>query len=144
MAASRVISRTATTSDDLDTDYKWGFTIDVESDVAPKGLNEDIVRLISLKKREPEWMLEWRLKAYRHWVKLNNEEPKWANIQHPPIDYQDIIYYAAPRRRRGRAQEPGRGGPRGAGGLRQAGNPPCRAGKSWPVWPSTRSWTAFR
>ena len=96
MAASRVISRTATTSDDLDTDYKWGFTIDVESDVVPKGLNEDIVRLISFKKGEPEWMLEWRLKAYRHWLKLNNEEPKWANIHHPPIDYQDIIYYAAP------------------------------------------------
>ncbi len=96
MAASRVISRTATSSDDLDTDYKWGFTIDVESDVAPKGLNEEIVRLISFKKGEPAWMLEWRLKAYRHWVKLNNEEPKWANIHHPPIDYQDIIYYAAP------------------------------------------------
>ena len=96
MAASRVISRTATTSDDLDTEYKWGFTIDVESDVVPKGLNEDIVRLISFKKGEPEWMLEWRLKAYRHWLKLNNEEPKWANIHHPPIDYQDIIYYAAP------------------------------------------------
>ena len=96
MAASRVISRTATSSDDLDTDYKWGFTIDVESDVAPKGLNEEIVRLISFKKGEPDWMLEWRLKAYRHWVKLNNEEPKWANIHHPPIDYQDIIYYAAP------------------------------------------------
>ena len=95
MAASRVISRT-TTSDDLDTDYKWGFTIDVESDVAPKGLNEDTVRLISFKKGEPDWMLEWRLKAFRHWVKLNNEEPKWANIHHPPIDYQDIIYYAAP------------------------------------------------
>ena len=96
MAASRVISRTTTSSDDLDTDYKWGFTIDVESDVAPKGLNEEIVRLISFKKGEPDWMLEWRLKAYRHWVKLNNEEPKWANIHHPPIDYQDIIYYAAP------------------------------------------------
>ena len=96
MAASRVISRTATSSDDLDTDYKWGFTIDVESDVAPKGLNEEIVRLISFKKGEPDWMLEWRLKAYRHWVKLNNEEPKWANIHHAPIDYQDIIYYAAP------------------------------------------------
>ena len=96
MATPRVISRTGTTSDDLNTDYKWGFTIDIEADVAPKGLNEDIVRLISYKKGEPDWMLEWRLKAYRHWVKRNNEEPKWAMIQHPPIDYQDIIYYAAP------------------------------------------------
>jgi len=96
MAATRVISRAGTSSNDLDTDYKWGFTIDIESDVAPKGLNEDIVRLISAKKREPDWMLEWRLRAYRHWVKLDFEEPKWANVHHPPIDYQDIIYYAAP------------------------------------------------
>ena len=78
-------------------DYKWGFELDIESDVAPKGLSEDIVRFISAKKSEPEWMLEWRLKAYRHWIKQNNEEPKWANVHHPPIDFQDIIYYAAPR-----------------------------------------------
>ena len=96
MATPKVISRTGTTSEDLDTDYKWGFTIDIEADVAPKGLNEEIVRFISLKKGEPDWMLEWRLKAYRHWVKLNYEEPRWAMIQHPPIDFQDIIYYAAP------------------------------------------------
>ena len=96
MSTPRVISRGATTSSDLDTDYKWGFTIDVESDVAPKGLNEDIVRLISDKKGEPDWMLEWRLKAYRHWIKQNQDEPKWANIHHPPIDFQDIHYYAAP------------------------------------------------
>ena len=92
---SKVISRT-TTSSELDTDYKWGFTIDIETDVIPKGLSEDVVRLISHKKNEPAWMLEWRLKAYRHWVKLNYEEPKWANIHHPTIDFQDIIYYAAP------------------------------------------------
>ena len=96
MTTPKVISRTGTTSDDLNTDYKWGFTIDIESDVAPKGLNEEIVRLISFKKGEPDWMLQWRLKAYRHWIKLNNEEPRWAMIQHPPIDFQDIIYYAAP------------------------------------------------
>ncbi len=99
MVAPRVISRTGTTSDDLNTDYKWGFTIDIDADVAPKGLNEDIVRLISYKKNEPDWMLEWRLKAYRHWVKRNNETPQWAMIQHPPIDFQDIIYYAAPSSR---------------------------------------------
>ena len=93
MTSPRVISRDKGLQD---SEYKWGFTIDIESDVAPKGLNEDIVRFIAAKKGEPEWMLEWRLKAYRHWTKLNQEEPKWANVHHPPIDFQDIIYYAAP------------------------------------------------
>ena len=106
MTTPRVISRTGTTSDDLDTDYKWGFTIDIESDVAPKGLSEDIVRLISYKKGEPEWMLDWRLKAYRHWLKLDYQEPRWAVIHHPTIDFQDIIYYAAPSSKKRRAQEP--------------------------------------
>ena len=101
MSTPRVISRGATTSNDLETDYKWGFTIDIESDVAPKGLSEDIVRLISNKKEEPEWMLEWRLKAFRHWIKQNQEEPKWAQIHHPPIDFQDIHYYAAPGSNKG-------------------------------------------
>ena len=99
MTTPKVISRTATTSGDLDTDYKWGFTIDIDSDVAPKGLSEEIIRLISHKKSEPEWMLEWRLKSYRQWLKMSHEEPRWANIHHPPIDYQDIIYYAAPSSR---------------------------------------------
>ena len=94
MATERVISRQ---TDLGETQYKWGFEFDIDSDVAPKGLSEDIVRLISSKKGEPEWMLEWRLRAYRHWIKQGDEEPKWANIQHPPIDFQDIIYYAAPR-----------------------------------------------
>ena len=67
MTTPKVISRNATSSE-LDADYKWGFTIDIESDLAPKGLSEDIVRLISAKKEEPEWLLEWRLKAYRHWL----------------------------------------------------------------------------
>ena len=78
-------------------EYKYGFVTDIESDSAPKGLNEDIVRFISSKKNEPEWMLEWRLKAYRHWLKM--EEPKWANISYPPIDYQDVIYYSAPKQK---------------------------------------------
>ena len=95
MTTQRVISRN-TTAEDLQSDYKWGFTIDIEEDAAPKGLNEDIVRLISAKKNEPEWMLESRLKAYRHWLRLNYEEPTWANIHHPTIDFQDIHYYAAP------------------------------------------------
>lgn len=66
-------------------EYKWGFVTDVETDLAPKGLNEDIVRLISSKKGEPEWLLEWRLKAFRHWVKLKEEdaEPTWAKIDYP-------------------------------------------------------------
>jgi len=93
MATQKIISR----ENGLDaSDYKWGFTIDIESDVAPKGLNEDTIHLISQKKGEPQWMLDWRLKAYRHWLKLGKEAPKWANVQHPPIDYQDIIYYASP------------------------------------------------
>ena len=94
MTTRRVISRQTGLEE---TQYKWGFEIDIESDVAPKGLNEDIVRFISAKKREPDWMLEWRLKALRHWFKQEHEEPKWANVHHSPIDYQDIIYYAAPR-----------------------------------------------
>jgi Fe-S cluster assembly protein SufB len=78
-------------------EYKYGFVTDIEADEAPKGLSEDIVRFISAKKNEPEWMLEWRLKAYRHW--LNMESPHWANIKFPPINYQDIIYYSAPKQK---------------------------------------------
>ena len=86
--------------DDLtSSDYKWGFVSDIESDNAPKGLSEEIVRFISLKKNEPEWLLEWRLKAFRHWVSLKNEEPTWANIHHPAIDFQNIIYYSAPKQK---------------------------------------------
>ena len=79
--------------------YKYGFVTDIESDLAPRGLNEDIVRWISAKKNEPEFMLEWRLKSYRHFMSLLEREqtPEWANIHHPPIDFQDIIYYAAPK-----------------------------------------------
>ena len=94
--AQRVISRD-TTSEELNSDYKWGFTIDIEQEAFPKGLSEDVVRLISAKKNEPEWMLDWRLRAYRFWERQGYSEPTWANIQHPPIDYQDIHYYAAPK-----------------------------------------------
>ena len=82
-----------------DSGYKWGFTTDVEMELAPKGLSEDIVHLISSKKNEPDWLLEWRLKAYRHWVNLQREdaEPRWAKLRYPEIDYQDIYYYAAPK-----------------------------------------------
>ncbi|MGN6533292.1 MAG: Fe-S cluster assembly protein SufB [Ginsengibacter sp.] len=78
-------------------DYKYGFVTDIETDVVPKGLNEDVIRLISRKKNEPDWMLNWRLKAYTHWLKM--EEPEWANVKYPPIDFQDIIYYAAPKKK---------------------------------------------
>jgi Fe-S cluster assembly protein SufB len=75
--------------------YKYGFVTDIESDKAPKGLNEDIIRFISAKKAEPEWMLAWRLKAYRHWLTMT--EPSWQKVAYPPIDYQDAYYYAAPK-----------------------------------------------
>ncbi|HXS55884.1 MAG TPA: Fe-S cluster assembly protein SufB [Hanamia sp.] len=78
-------------------DYKYGFVTDIETDIIPKGLNEEVIRLISAKKNEPEWMLEWRLKAYTHWLKM--EEPTWPNVKYPPINYQDVIYYAAPKKK---------------------------------------------
>ena len=92
----RVISR-ETTAEELNSDYKWGFTIDIEQEAFPKGLSEDVVRLISAKKDEPEWMLDWRLRAYRFWSRQNYAAPAWANVQYPPIDFQDIHYYAAPK-----------------------------------------------
>ena len=76
-------------------EYKYGFVTDIESDVAPKGLNEDIIRLISAKKGEPAWLLDWRLKAYRGWLKMT--EPHWSNVKYQPIDYQAISYYSAPK-----------------------------------------------
>jgi Fe-S cluster assembly protein SufB len=76
-------------------EYKYGFVTDIEADAAPRGLSEDIIRLISTKKGEPEWMLQWRLKAYRNWLTM--KEPVWPNVSYPAIDYQDIIYYSAPR-----------------------------------------------
>ncbi len=75
-------------------EYKYGFETDIESDSAPKGLSEDIVRFISKRKNEPEWMLEWRLKAYRKWLTMSS--PEWANVSYPKIDFQDMIYYSAP------------------------------------------------
>ncbi len=80
-------------------EYEWGFVTDIEADAIAPGLNEDIIRLISSKKNEPEFMLEWRLRAYRHWVKMDKGagEPRWANVTHPPIDYQSIVYYSAPK-----------------------------------------------
>jgi Fe-S cluster assembly protein SufB len=76
-------------------EYKYGFITDIESDSIPAGLSEDVVRLISAKKHEPPFMLEWRLKAYRHWLTM--KEPSWENVSYPPIDYQSMVYYSAPK-----------------------------------------------
>ena len=80
-------------------DYKYGFVTDVETEVIPKGLNEDVIRLISKKKEEPEWMLEFRLKAYKHWLTM--KVPTWAHLTIPEIDFQDLSYYAAPKTKEG-------------------------------------------
>jgi Fe-S cluster assembly protein SufB len=77
-------------------EYKWGFVTDIAADAIPRGLSEDVIRLISAKKEEPEWLLDWRLKAYRHW--LGMKEPEWANIHYNKIDYQDIVYYSSPKK----------------------------------------------
>src|SRR5579872_703049 len=102
LAQERTMSTTNTTIQDLtNQEYKWGFVTSLEEDKIPKGLNEDVVRLISAKKGEPEFMLDWRLKAYRHWDSLekSHAEPKWANVKFPPIDYQEITYYSAPKQK---------------------------------------------
>ncbi len=78
-------------------EYKFGFVTDIEADTLPKGLSEETIRQLSAKKNEPEWMTEWRLKAYRHWLTM--EEPKWPNVTFPPVDYQDISYYSAPKKK---------------------------------------------
>ncbi|MGD0015801.1 MAG: Fe-S cluster assembly protein SufB, partial [Bryobacteraceae bacterium] len=76
-------------------EYKYGFVSQIEADAVPPGLSEDVIRLISAKKNEPRFMLEWRLRAYRHWTRMT--EPVWANVHYPPIDYQSIVYYSAPK-----------------------------------------------
>ena len=89
-------SQSAQTLDSVTTkEYQYGFVSDIDADQVPRGLNEDTIRLISSKKGEPEFMLEWRLKAYRHWLTM--KEPSWQNVHYPPIDYQNIIYYSAPK-----------------------------------------------
>jgi Fe-S cluster assembly protein SufB len=82
-------------------EYKWGFVTEIEHEQVPRGLNEEIIHTISAKKKEPEFMLDWRLKAFRHWAALEKAEaePKWANVKYPPIDYQNIVYYSAPKRK---------------------------------------------
>src|SRR3989338_2052498 len=83
----------------INQEYKWGFVTDIESETTPKGLNEGIIRFISQKKNEPAFMLGWRLNAYRRWLKM--EVPTWQNVYYPPIDFQNIIYYSAPKQKKG-------------------------------------------
>ncbi|MHB8930062.1 MAG: Fe-S cluster assembly protein SufB [Melioribacteraceae bacterium] len=98
LKSSEEISDDKKVLDDLtSSEYKWGFVTDIESETAAKGLSEDVVRMISKKKNEPEWMTEWRLKAFRYWLKM--EEPTWANVHYPKIDYQNISYYSAPKQK---------------------------------------------
>jgi Fe-S cluster assembly protein SufB len=97
MKKEETMSELSTIEKTVLSDYKYGFVTDIEADESPMGLDESTVRFISARKKEPEWMLEWRLKAYRQWLKM--EEPKWANIKYPPIKYQDIIYYSAPKQK---------------------------------------------
>ena len=98
---------------------EYGFVTDVEQDAAPRGLSEDIVRLISAKKQEPDWLLDWRLKAYRTWLTM--KEPTWGNVNYGPIDYQDIIYYSAPKQQAD-AEQPGRGRSGDPANVREAGD----------------------
>ncbi len=86
------------TSEIIEREYRAGFVTDIESEKIPAGLSEDVVRLISTKKKEPQWLLDWRLKAYRHWLTMT--EPSWQNVHYPPIDYQSIVYYSAPKQKK--------------------------------------------
>ena len=92
---------TATVQALVNQPYKYGFVTEIESDTIPRGLSEDVVRMISAKKNEPEYMLEFRLKAYRQWLKM--QEPTWAHVEYPAIDYQNIVYYSAPKQSKKKA-----------------------------------------
>src|SRR6478672_6820954 len=110
--------------------YKYGFQTEIAVDKAPKGLSEDIIRFISAKKDEPSWMLEWRLEAYRRWLTL--EEPTWARVHYPKIDFQDIYYYAAPK------STPGRSSPACRRRMRPISRSPATTSTNRAVSPSTR------
>ena len=115
--------------------YRYGFETLIESDKAPKGLSEDTVRFISAKKNEPAWMLEWRLEAYRRWLTMT--EPKWARVNYPKIDYQDLYYYSAPKRRKRSA--------RSTRSIRKSSRPtrssafPCAKSRCWKAWCARRA-----
>ena len=90
-------NKTIETVEKVTKDYKYGFVTDIETEFAPKGLSEEIVKFISNKNKEPEWLLKWRLDSYKKWLNMKNDNPKWANIHFPEIDFQDAYYYAAPK-----------------------------------------------
>ena len=95
MPSNKVLSRKSK-NQDISSEYKYGFTTEIESDIAPKGLNEDVIKMISKKKEEPDFLLQWRLNAYKQWLKSSDNEPNWAKVNFKNIDYQDIHYYSAP------------------------------------------------
>lgn len=134
---------TSTTEELVNREYRYGFVTDIETDTVPRGLNEDIIRLISAKKNEPNFMLDWRMKAYRHWVKLakSQAEPKWANIHYPPIDYQDLIYYSAPKTSADGLKSLDEVDPKLLEPIRSSVSP-CRSKSGSPVSRSMRSLTA--
>ena len=116
--------------------YKYGFETLIESEKAPKGLSEDTVRFISAKKNEPEWMLAWRLEAFKRWLTMR--EPKWAKVEYGPIDYQDIYYYSAPKEK-GRTEIARRDRSGNPAHLREARHPAARAGNpAWRAEPASR------
>ena len=125
-----------------DQKYKYGFVTDIESEFAPKGLNEDTVRFISAKKDEPEWMLEWRLAAYRRWLTM--EEPEWARVHYPQIDYPGRLLLRRAQGRSREAEKPGRGRSRAAGDLREARHSAARSRRCWPASRWMRCSTRFR
>ncbi|HVN79337.1 MAG TPA: Fe-S cluster assembly protein SufB [Terriglobia bacterium] len=95
-----MVTATNTIEELANREYKYGFVTEIDADAVPKGLNEEIIGIISAKKKEPQFMLDWRLKAYQHWLTM--KEPTWANVHHPPIDYQGIVYYSAPKNNKDR------------------------------------------
>ena len=111
--------------------YKYGFVTDIESDLAPKGLNEDIVRFISAKKDEPDWLLQWRLRSYRRWLEM--EEPTWGNVNYPDIDFQDAHYYAAPKSKEDGPKAWTKSIPNFCVLTRNSASP-YKSRKCWPEW----------
>ena len=122
----------------VNNEYKYGFVTDIEADGA-RGLSEDIIRLISAKKGEPDWLLEWRLKALPG-LAQDDGAARWANVHYEPIDYQDIIYYSAPKTTKA-AGQPGRSRSRSCSRPTTSSASRCRSRRCWPAWPSTRSST---
>ena len=135
-------TRTPEVEDFIGKKYKHGFVTDIDADTVPPGLDEDVIRFISRKKGEPAFLLEWRLKAYRHWLTMT--EPNWAHVHYPPIDYQAISYYSAPKSKKDAPQEPGRGRSRSCSRPTKSSAFRCTSAPAWPVLRSMRCSTACR